>query len=135
MEDKDLQKLFQSFQPELSSESRFMSTLLANMKKVEFLRRQQEIERRQNRIAVAIAAVTGFISGVIFMLAMPYISAILASAAKQISPTMHIFASITDILPVLSWIIVGITIVFLSISSYQFTLSLQTSSKKYSQFR
>lgn len=135
MEDKDLQKLFQSFQPELSSESRFMSTLLANMKKVEFLRRQQEIERRQNRIAVAIAAVTGFISGVIFMLAMPYISALLASAAKQISPTMHIFTSITDILPVLSWIIVGITIVFLSISSYQFTLSLQTSSKKYSQFR
>lgn len=70
MEDKDLQKLFQSFQPELSSDSRFMDTLLANMKKVEFLRRQQEIARRQNRIAVAVAAVTGFVAGVVFMLVM-----------------------------------------------------------------
>lgn len=135
MEDKDLQKLFQAFQPDLSSDSGFMSTLLANMQKVELLKRQQEVARRQNRIAVAVAAVTGFIAGVVFMLILPYISGGLAFAAKQFAPSMRIFASITDILPVLSWIIVGIATVFLSISSYQFTLSLQTSSKKYSRLQ
>lgn len=126
MEDKDLQKLFQSFQPALSSDSRFMDTLLANMKKVEFLRRQQEIARRQNRIAVAVAAVTGFVAGVVFMLVMPYISAFLATLASSIRPSLPDVADVPGILPILTWLIVGLITVALSVSSYQLTVTLQS---------
>lgn len=129
MEDKDLQQLFQSFQPELSSDARFMSTLLANMQKVEFLKRQQEIARRQNRIAVAVAAVTGFISGVLFMLAMPYISAVLASLASGILSVLPSVASLPEILSVFTWLVIGLITVSLSLSSYQLTLSLQSLKK------
>lgn len=129
MEDKDLRQLFQSFQPELSSDTRFMSTLLANMQKVEFLRHQQEIARRQNRIAVTVAAVIGFISGVLFMLAMPYISAFIATLASRIPSSLPALADVTGILPLLTWLIVGLITVTLSVSSYQLTLSLQSLKK------
>lgn len=129
MEDKDLRQLFPSFQPELSSDTRFMSTLLANMQKVEFLRHQQEIARRQNRIAVTVAAVIGFISGVLFMLAMPYISAFIATLASRIPSSLPALADVTGILPLLTWLIVGLITVTLSVSSYQLTLSLQSLKK------
>lgn len=125
MEDKALQKLFQSFQPELSSDSRFMDTLLANMKKVEFLRRQQEIARRQNRIAVAVAAVAGFISGALFMLAMPYISSFLATIVCYF-PSLSGLADVPGILSLFTWLVVGLITVTLSVSSYQLTVTLQS---------
>jgi len=124
MEDKDLQKLFQSFQPELSSDSRFMDTLLANMKKVEFLKRQQAIARRQNRIAVAVAAVTGFVAGVVFMLVMPYVSAFLLAVAAHIPSVLPSIANVSGILSVVTWFMVGLITVTLSVSSYRLTVTL-----------
>lgn len=127
MEDKDIQLLFQSYRPKLSSDQRFMSTLIANMQKVEFLKRQQEAARRHNRVAVAVAAVTGFLAGVVFMLLMPYISAFLDLFAGQFLSAFRIAVSLSASIPVLSWIIVGMTTVFLSISSYYAALFLQKS--------
>lgn len=125
MEDKDIQQLFQAYQPKLSSEREFMSTLTASMRKVEFLKRQQEAVRRQNRIAVAVAAVTGFVAGVVFMLLMPYISAFIDSVAGEFFSVFRILGDTADPVPVLSWVIVGMTTVLLSISSYHVALSLQ----------
>lgn len=128
MEDKDIQQLFRNYQPELSSDQQFMSSLIASMEKVEFIKRQQETARRQNRIAVAVAAVTGFLSGVVFMLLMPYISAYLDLFAGQISAALRFADILSGPVPALSWIIAGMTTVFLSISSYYAALSVQKSS-------
>lgn len=128
MEDKDIQQLFQAYQPKLSSEREFMSTVTASMRKVEFLKRQQEAVRRQNRIAVAVAAVTGFVAGVVFMLLMPYISAFIDSVAGEFFSVFRILGEAADPVPVLSWVIVGMTTVLLSISSYHVALSIQETS-------
>lgn len=128
MEDKDIQQLFQAYQPKLSSEREFMSMLTASMRKVEFLKRQQEAVRRQNRIAVAVSAVTGFMTGVVFMLLMPYISAFIDSVAGEFFSVFRILGEAADPVPVLSWVIVGMTTVLLSISSYYVALSIQETS-------
>lgn len=128
MEDKDIQQLFQAYQPKLSSEREFMSMLTASMRKVEFLKRQQEAVRRQNRIAVAVSAVTGFMTGVVFMLLMPYISAFIDSVAGEFFSVFRILVEAADPVPVLSWITVGMTTVLLSISSYHVALSIQKTS-------
>lgn len=128
MEDKDIQQLFQAYQPKLSSDREFMSMLTASMRKVEFLKRQQEAVRRQNRIAVAVSAVTGFMTGVVFMLLMPYISAFIDSVSGEFFSVFRILGEAADPVPVLSWITVGMTTVLLSISSYHVALSIQKTS-------
>ena len=127
MEDKDLQQLFQSFSPELPSDTFFMRALEANLQKVEFIRRQQAVARRQNRRAVVVAAATGFVAGVVFILIMPYITSFIAAASSQIPALLLSLASLSDILTVLSWSVVGIVTAGLSLSSYQLAMTLQTS--------
>lgn len=128
MEDKDIQQLFQAYQPKLPSDREFMSVLMSNLRKVEFLKREQEVMRRQNRIAVAVSAVTGFMTGVVFMLLMPYISAFIDSVAGEFFSVFRILGEAAAPVPVLSWITVGMTTVLLSISSYHVALSIQETS-------
>lgn len=72
-EDDKIKELFRGFDPELPSESLFMSRLKRNMEGVELVKRQTEAARRRNRRAVTAAAIAGFAVGVIFTVLMPYL--------------------------------------------------------------
>lgn len=74
MED-NLSKIFDAYNPPLSSSGKFMSRLQRNMEIVDDLQRQLALQKRRSRKAVIAAAVTGFIFGAAAMLTFPYISA------------------------------------------------------------
>ena len=73
MEDDKLKKLFAGFDPEMASDACFMSGLRKSMEAVEIVRQHSMAMRRKNRKAVVIAAVAGFVSGVLFTLLLPMI--------------------------------------------------------------
>lgn len=73
MDDDKIRDLFRTFQPELTSERGFLSRLEDKMKAIDMVKRQIADMRRRNRIAVAVAAVSGFVVGVVLTLLMPMI--------------------------------------------------------------
>lgn len=64
--DKDIERLFDGYRPPLSDSSVFMERLGRNLDMIEEIRRQNASERVRSRAALAIAAVAGFIAGVLF---------------------------------------------------------------------
>lgn len=74
MDDDKIKGLFQGFQPEFSSDMDFMSRLQRSMDAVESVRRQNLALQKRNKLAVAIAALSGFVLGVIMTLLFPIIS-------------------------------------------------------------
>lgn len=72
-EDDKIRELFSRFDPELPSESLFMSRLKRNMEAVELVKRQTAAVRRRSRKAVIAAAIAGFVVGVIFAALMPFL--------------------------------------------------------------
>lgn len=63
MEDDKLKFLFTNFEPELSSDFKFMNKLERNLNSVEIIKRHTAEVRSRNKKAVAIAAFAGFIVG------------------------------------------------------------------------
>lgn len=73
MEDEKLKELLGSFKPELSSDDLFMARLQGRMEAVEIVRRHSAEVRKRNRIAVVVAALSGFVMGVVMTLLFPLI--------------------------------------------------------------
>ncbi|MDE6270305.1 MAG: hypothetical protein K2M12_05555, partial [Muribaculaceae bacterium] len=81
MNDKDLSKLFESYQPELDSDKEFMDRLEQRLEAVEFIRAQQVSRRRRNRFGITAAAVAGCFVGVVATLVSPWIMSACISLA------------------------------------------------------
>jgi hypothetical protein len=116
MDEDKLQELFDNFKPELSSDNLFMNKLQQNLNSVELVRQQNAVLRAQNKTAVAIAAFVGFVVGVLFTLALPYIGA--AVANLQASLQVGSFArTLADNYLTLAWIVIGGTAVFSAVNT------------------
>ncbi len=123
MDEDKLQELFDNFKPELSSDNLFMNKLQQNLNSVELVRQQNAVLRAQNKKAVAIAAFVGFVVGVLFTLALPYIGA--AVANLQASLQVGSFAkALADNYLTFAWIVIGGTAVFSAVNTYEISLSL-----------
>ena len=71
MEDNDLKKLFSDFDPELPSDFNFMSKLQHRLELMDMIKHEQLAMQRRNRMAVLIAAMAGFVMGVVLTLLYP----------------------------------------------------------------
>lgn len=91
MEDDKLKQLFSDFNPPLSDDGLFMSRLESRLDSVELVRRQHAVLRRRRTIAVAISAVAGFVTGVIFTLLLPYIASAAADIKLSFAATSFVF--------------------------------------------
>lgn len=69
--DAQLRRLFADFNPPLSPAPRFMERLERDMLRVEMVKEATRRLQRRNRVAVALAALAGFVAGVIFMALYP----------------------------------------------------------------
>lgn len=72
MEDNDIKKLFNTFDPELPSDFDLMSKLQHRLELMEMIKHEQMAMQRRNRMAVLIAAMAGFIMGVVLTLLYPF---------------------------------------------------------------
>lgn len=61
--DKELENLFLSSTPDLTDDVQFMAALERKMNAVEFLRQEQEDQKRSYRLAIGLALVLGIFCG------------------------------------------------------------------------
>ncbi len=122
MEDTDkLKELFEGFQPALTSDSLFMRRLERNMEAVELVKRRSEAVRKRNKVAVAVAAVSGFLMGVILTLLSPVISNSLPTLLIKLPFFSAPAFSVSPEVPV--WICIALVSAVIAYNAYVVTLS------------
>ncbi|MDE6741034.1 MAG: hypothetical protein K2J58_01740 [Muribaculaceae bacterium] len=124
MEEDKISRIFREYDPELSSSITFVERLERNLNAVEMIHRENAVVMKRNKTAVGIAACTGFISGVIFTLLLPYITNMIRSLVESIIGLTGQQA-IPDYSQAFSWIIIGTISVFVAVNTYDIALSLQ----------
>lgn len=123
MDDDRIRNSFNDFEPELSPDHAFIDRLQQNLNAVEAVRRQTEELNKRNKAAVAIAALVGFIAGILFSSALPYLSQAIADlrlSSFQCGILDHIAAYRLTI----SWIITGAVSVVTAMNAYEISLSV-----------
>lgn len=121
MEEDKLKDLFGKFQPELSSPMQFMEKLQKNMDAVEFVKQQTVALKKRNRLAVAIAAASGFAVGVVLTLLFPMIVGWISSFSISM-PHLHI-SNISIEYNYIAWVIMAGASILTSLSVYDLALA------------
>lgn len=121
MEDDKIKELFSGFEPQLSSDSRFMRKLQQNMEAVELVKRRSESVRKRNRVAVVVAALSGFVAGVILSLLYPLISESLPVIQFKMPYVNSAAISVSPQVPI--WICMAIASGIIAYNAYVITLS------------
>lgn len=123
MEEDSLQNLFDNFNPELSSDDLFMNKLQKNLDSVELIRQYDAQLKVQSRKAVVIAAVVGFIVGVLLTLSLPYLGLTVSHLQLQLHES-SLLRMLIDNYRVFVWLIIGGTSVVTAVNTYEMALSL-----------
>lgn len=123
MDDENLKNMFNRYDPELSSDSLFMDKLRRNLNSVEIIRQENAKARSRNKRAVAIAASVGFVVGVLFSLALPYVGDAVNGIMNML-PQGAISYLLAENYQLISWVIIGAVSVTISLNTYDLALSL-----------
>lgn len=129
MEDDKLKQLFSDFNPELSSDFRFIKKLERSLDSVEIIKQHTAEARVRSRKAVFIAAFVGFVVGFLFSLTLPYLSDAVANWQLTL-PAESLMRTIADNFMIIAWIVIGATSVFIAVNAYDFSLSLLKSKRE-----
>lgn len=117
--DKAIRNLFQGFNPELRSSAKFMDELNERCRAVDMLREICQKKQRENRLAVIIASITGFITGILMTLAFPYIKEMMSALIMRGMVAFPRLTRIPDIaLDYPAWALTAVITVAVSLSTY-----------------
>ena len=123
MEDDKLKSLFANFEPELSSDFRFMNKLQRNLNSVEMIKQHNAEVRARSKKAVAIAALVGFIVGFLFSLSLPYLSHAVSNWQLTL-PSESMLNTFANNFTTIAWLVIGGTSAIAALNSYEISLSL-----------
>lgn len=123
MDDDKLKDLFRVFEPELTSDLQFMNRLERNLDTVELVKRHNEVVRARSRKAVAVAALVGFLVGMLFSAALPYIGAAMQSVRESL-PADSMMGIIAGNYLLVAWCVIGATSVLTALNAYDISFSL-----------
>ncbi len=124
MDDDKLKDLFNNFRPELSSSFQFMTQLQKNMETVEILKQHNVALKKRNRLAVAIAGVSGFVMGVIMTLLFSLIGDWVTTFNISI-PRLNV-SSLTVDYSFVGWIVMAGVCVITAMNAYEIALAKLT---------
>ncbi len=127
MEDDKLRTLFNDFKPELSSSFQFMTKLQKNMEMVEILKQHDTALKRRNKLAVAIAAASGFAMGVILTLLFPLIGNWVSTFRVSL-PHLHTGILTIDY-SIVAWVVTAGVCVITALNAYEIALAKLTTKK------
>lgn len=103
--DDELRGLFQSFNPELNQDAEFLQKLERNMNLLDMAAKYNAKFKKENRLSAALAALGGFVAGVISTLIMPFIvTKVIAFSSGFTNVVYSIDPLVTSII---SWVMVG----------------------------
>lgn len=128
MEDDKIKDIFRNFQPGLSSDNKFLDRLQKNMEVLEIVKRDAAAARRRNVISLAVAALSGFVAGLIVTLLFPLISSRITDISLSIP-----LPGITDIMlnqQITGWILAAILSTFIAFNAYELTNAHLSISRK-----
>lgn len=83
MTDDNIKDLFAGFNPQIGSETDFLSRLQTSLAVIEEVRKEQAALRRCCRIAAVIASVAGFMTGLVLAFYMPEIAGFIGRLPLQ----------------------------------------------------
>ncbi|MDE5842594.1 MAG: hypothetical protein K2H35_02520 [Muribaculaceae bacterium] len=125
MEDDKLRSLFAEFSPEIPDDTDFMRELERNLDSVEMIRRKTQEDRRRSRIAVALAAIAGFVAGFLLSLGLPYFSGLMSKV--NLSVSLHIPVDMWSYgVMIFGWLIVACASGIIAMNTYDLSLSVMT---------
>lgn len=124
MDNDNLKELFGNFNPGLSSGNDFMARLQQRMDTIDMVRQYNTELRRRNRKAVMIAALAGFIMGVVLTLLMPLAGAWVATLRISV-PELHISTLAIDY-RYIAWILLAAISMFTALNTYEIALARLT---------
>ncbi len=124
MDDDKLKDFFGSFDPELSSDIRFMSKLQRNMAAVELVKQRSLATRKRNKVAVAVAALSGVVMGVLITLLFPLVED-WASSINFTIPYLGMGPLTVD-LRLIGWMLVSVVSGVTAYNSYEIVLFKMT---------
>lgn len=122
MQDQELKDMFAGFNPPVSDSRAFMRRLAHSLDAVETVRRQNAVVRRLNRRAAVIAASVGFVVGMLFALAIPWVLGAISSIEMPRVEILTLPAA--DIVRVALWCLTGGVSVVSAINAYDVSLAL-----------
>ncbi len=121
MEDDKIRDLLNNFQPEISSSFRFMSNLEKNIDRFEILKQHDRALKKRSKIAVVIAAFSGFTMGIILNILFPLIGDWIASFSILL-PQLKVWNLSIDY-TFITWIILAGVSIITAINVYELVLA------------
>lgn len=121
MEDDKLKELFRGFEPELTSGFQFMARLQQSIDAVELVKQHSVALRRRNKVAVVIAALSGFLTGVLLTLLFPLVGDWISTI--QISIPHFGFDTIVIDCRLFGWILLAVVSAFTALNAYEIAMS------------
>lgn len=125
MDDQLLKDIFNSYDPTLTSGTKFVGRLEHKLDLIEDLRKHNAVLRKRCHRAMAAAAIAGFVVGVIFTLAMPYIFRALQDI-RAYMPDISILNTISGHGQYIIWPIICATSLFIAVNTYEISLAIQS---------
>lgn len=126
MQHDPIKDLFDNYAPELTPADQFLSRVERDLDAVEFIRRRNAAALRCGRIALAVAALVGCVTGYLLSLLMPWLGGIMVSL-KEALPDAPAAAALADHYSLIAWLIIGSASAILAFNSYDLTSTLLTS--------
>lgn len=121
MEEDNFKEIFNSFNPDLSSDADFMSTLQRSMNAVEIVRKRNVELHRRGKRAIVIASLAGFVAGVIMTILQPYIITWLGKIHLSLSIPSSQAVNIDYTL--ISWMATAIISLTIALNTYHMAMS------------
>lgn len=128
MTDDKINNFFADFEPEVSDDFAFMKRIDRGLDAVEMIRRHNTRMHRSRRLAVAVAAVAGFLAGFLTSLAMPHISTAVAGFISGL-PQVAALAEPSGLHTLAAWIVTGAASVAAALSAYDISMALARQNK------
>ena len=123
-EDDKIKQLFDSFDPVPETSDRdFMDRLARSLDSVEMITQRAARLRRRNRRAVIAAAAVGFVTGVGFTLAMPFIKGFVSNLMSSVPPAPES----VDPAAIIGWVIAAGATALVALATYELAGAVTTS--------
>ncbi len=121
MEDDKIREIFESYRPTPQPSVEFMAELDRRMRAVESVKREVAAMRRRHRVAVVVAALSGFLAGVIANLLFPVMGQWIMTYSEQL-PSMWL-PNVELVCDIAEWVIAATACVIAAYNAYGLTLS------------
>lgn len=121
--DDRLKQIFDDFNPQLGSDTEFMRRMERQIHTIEVIKEETAALRRKSRRAIAVAALTGFVVGMLSSLTLPWLGEMAAAVEAPAKTITRFFA---DNYLVVACLAIATASILTSINAYEISMAVQS---------